>query len=329
MCYKVGLLSALLLAVLLFPPSLSAQGCCTAGASSLSGFESGVQTYRTLSLSLNYQYNSLTHVYEGTDRIEDPLNRTAEVAYFTVQGEYGLQPRLSVLLSLYFSDKSREITVQSGQGIGQFSETAKFRASGIGDLTLLTKYQIARSSITSPFGLALGGGATLPTGSYTKDQDGSQLSNDLQPGTGAIVLIGWGYSEYGFPELGLTAFIGGMYRYAGVNLDGYRIGDEVVTNIGAEKSIGEYLSASLVLRSRYALQDYANNRFLTATGGTFHDLMPALSYADGPSSARIFGQVPVYRNVRGIQLTSSYLLGAEYRYVFDFRSLVDVIMPEL
>jgi hypothetical protein len=295
----------------------------------LGGFVSGVQKYRTLSLSADYQYISLTDAYQGSENIEDPLHRTAEVAYFMVQGEYGLQPRLSVLFSLHFSDKSREITVQSAQGTSQFTETAKFRATGIGDLTLLAKFQAVRTSVTSPFGLALGAGAVLPTGSYTKEQDGARLSIDLQPGTGAIVLIGWGHAEYGFPGIGLTIFASGMYRYAGANLDGYRIGDEINTTLGAEQQIGEYLAASLSVRSRYAAEDYANDRFLNGTGGTFHDLMPGLAYEDGPSMARIFAQLPLYRNVRGIQLTASYLLGVEYRHTFDFRDIVDLVVPEL
>jgi hypothetical protein len=121
----------------------------------------------------------------------------------------------------------------------------------------------------------------------------------------------------------------GMYRYATANLDGYRIGDEINTSLSVEKGLGEHFAASLVLRSRYSMKDYADTRFLGGTGGTFHDLMVGTSYADGPSTARVFGQVPVYRNVAGIQLTPTYLLGVEYRYVFDFRDLVDVIMPEL
>jgi len=306
-----------------------AQGCCTAGASSLGGFESAIQPYKTLALSANYQYNSLTETYQDRNNIEDPLKRTAEVAYFTFQLEYGLQPRLSILASLYYSDKNRELTVQSGQGTGVFTEAAKFRGSGIGDLIILGKYQLIPSTLTLPFGLALGGGASLPTGSFTDEQNGSQLSIDLQPGTGGTTLIVWGLATYSLPEDGLHFFLTGTYRYAASNLNGYRIGDEILVNVGGEKSLGENFSALLLLRSRFAQKDFATGRFLIGTGGTYYDVMPALSYLEGPSTARIFGQLPVYRNVRGIQLTVTYLLGVEYRYTFDFRDIVDVIVPEI
>ena len=310
-------LSALIVFLFLHVQHSVSQGCCTVGASSLGGFNRSVLPEATLAVSADYQYNSLTQAYTGTENIEDPLRRTAEVAYFTLRSEFGLQPRLSILASLYYSDKSRELTVQSGQGSASFEETAKFRGSGIGDLTLLAKYQMVRSTVASPFGLAIGGGASLPTGSYTEEQDGSQLSIDLQPGTGATTLIGWSFATYDFLEIGLHTFLMGMYRYAGPNLDGYRIGDEILANIGIEKSIGEYFSASLLIRSRFANEDFAGGRFLTGTGGTYHDLMGGIAYSEGASTVRIVAQIPLYRNVRGIQLTTTYMLGVEYRYTVD------------
>lgn len=326
-----GLRTGFFVLLILLHPGRScshAQGCCTAGASSLGGFETGVLPYKTLTLALNYQYNSLTSAYEGNQMVDDPLRRTATVSYVTMQMEYGLQPRLSLLASLYFSDKVREITVQSGQGTGVFTETVEFRGSGLGDMTLLAKYRLS-GSITEPFGLSMGGGMTLPTGSYTEEQDGSQLSIDLQPGTGALSALAWTHAGYRWAEIGLGVYVSGMYRYATANPDGYRLGDEITTGLGAEKGVGEFFTTSLYLRSRFALEDYADGRFLNGTGGTFHDLMASVTYADGPSTFRLFGQVPLYRNVRGIQVTTAYLLGAEYRYSVDFRGVVDAVLPEL
>jgi hypothetical protein len=121
-----------------------------------------------------------------------------------------------------------------------------------------------------------------------------------------------------FPELGLNVFVAATYRYSGTNFDGYRIGDEIVASSGCKYSMSEYFAAVMLLRSRFALQDYANRRTLSATGGTYHDIMPAIVYVDGPSHFRAFAQLPLYRNVRGIQLTLSYLLGIEYSYTIDF-----------
>lgn len=302
------------------PEVAFAQGCCTVGASSVHGLENGVQSYQTLRLGLNYQFNSVARAYSERERIDDPLRRTASVSYFSIYSEYGLAPRVSVYASLLFSDKKREITVTNANS--RFAETATFGASGIGDMILLAKYQIVRPSILSPFELSLGGGASLPTGSFAKEQNNAQLSIDLQPGTGSTVLIGWLHAMRSFPEQSIHLFATATYRYAGTNLDAYRIGDELVVGIGAEYSIDEHFAGSLTLRSRFAAQDYANRRTLNATGGTYHDLMPSLSYGEGASHIRVFGQIPIYRNVRGIQLTLAYLLGIEYGYSFDFSDLV-------
>jgi hypothetical protein len=132
-----------------------------------------------------------------------------------------------------------------------------------------------------------------------------------------------------FQEIGLRIVATANYRYAGTNLDGYRFGDEVLLHLGTEYSVTEHVSGSLYLRGRFAQQDYASRRTLSATGGSFFDLMPGIGYNDGPSFARVFGQIPLYRNVRGIQSTITYMLGVEYKYTFDFRGLMDMIAPEL
>jgi hypothetical protein len=309
--------SAILVVICVAPERGQGQGCCTVGASSLGGLESGVQPFRTLTAGLNYQFNSLTRAFQGRERIDDPLRRVATVSYLTLQMELGLAPFVSLLLSFPYSDKSREITVRTGTGDQQ---TALFRGTGAGDVTVLAKYQLISPGIVSPFELAVGGGASLPTGSFTQEQDGSQLSIDLQPGTGAVSVIGWMFALRSVPSVGVTVSAAVQYRYSGTNFDGYRLGDELVVNTGGEYQLTSYLRSALHVRARFAGQDYANRRVLNATGGTYYDLMPGLTYAEGPSVVRAFGQLPLYRNVRGIQLTLSYLLGVEYRYTFDFRT---------
>ncbi len=268
-----------------------------------------------LTLGLNYQFNSLTHAYNERMRIDDPLQRTASVSYFTLFAEYGIAPRVSVLATLGFSDKSREITVRNS--ITGFNETSKFEASGINDALLFVKYQLVPVSITAPFGMAAGVGASLPTGSYTKERNGVQLSIDLQPGTGAPALYGWVHATRFFPYAGIEVMGALTYKYSASNLDGYRIGDEFLLVLGGEYRLDDHFGILLQMRSRFAMQDFANRRVLSATGGTYHDLLPSLTYRDGASFVRVFGQLPVYRNVRGIQLALTYLLGLEYSYSLD------------
>lgn len=304
---------------------LLAQGCCTAGASSLGTFDGGMQTYRTLAVTLNYQFTSLTSTYRGHDRIADPLSRTADVGYLTLAAEYGLQPDLSLAASLNYSGKNREITVQSGAAGNRFPETASFSGSGFGDILLLAKYRIIRSSISQPVELSIGGGARVPTGSFTDEQNGARLSIDLQPGTGAVDVLAWLFVMKAIPESGFRFYTSWLYKYAGTNFDSYRIGDEIVGSIGGVYTLTGNFSGSLALRSRFAWQDYANRRVLLATGGTYHDILPAILYGEGSVAVRLFAQFPLYRNVRGIQLTPTHMLGLELMYTMDFRTPFDLL----
>lgn len=292
------------------------------GAASLGGMTGGVLKHRRLAIGINYQFNSLTTAYQGTQRIADPLQRTASVSYFALQIEYGIVPGISLYAALPFADKNREITVRSA--VTGLSETASFGSSGIADATVLAKYQLIKPTITSPWEVAVGGGVSLPTGSFTNEQNNAQLSIDLQPGSGALAVLAWAFTAFSFPEAGTRIIGSAAYRYAGTNFDGYRIGDEVVTDLGSEFSFDEHFVLSLLVRSRFAWQDFASRRILSATGGTYHDVLPSLSYDDGPSHVRAFAQVPLYRNVRGIQLTVSAMLGVEYSYSFDWGTNADV-----
>ena len=314
---QVLLSVAIIFFLLLASLQSRAQGCCTVGASSLGGLESGVQREHTWSIALGYQSNSVTQAYQGTQKIADPLRRTADVRYLTVQSEYGLLDRLSVLASINYSDKTRELTITRGSGSSRTEQTASFRGTGIGDLLVVVKYSLLQPTLPKPFGIAIGMGASLPTGSFTKDQNGSQLSIDLQPVTGAAALLSWLFVSRGFPEVGLQFFLSSTYRYAGTNFDGYRLGDEVLATFLAEKSINENFSGFIALRSRFAQKDHAGRRFLIGTGGSYHDFLPGIGYAEGASSVRIFAQLPLYRNVRGIQLAPAYMPGVEFRYQFE------------
>ena len=180
------------------------------------------------------------------------------------------------------------------------------------------KFEIITPSIISPFGVAIGGGAKLPTGTFEEEKNGTRLSIDLQPGTGATDLLLWGHLLYSFPSLSLSFNGNFLYRYAGVNLDNYRYGDELLASINGSYALAQFIAVNLQLKGRFADKDYWNGRFLPSTGGTYLDLTPSLIYFEGKFSLRVFVQLPLYRDVLGIQLAVTEMLGTELAYNFDF-----------
>lgn len=294
-----------------------AQGCCTAGSSSPGLLDGGVVTFGVLRLTAGYQHTSLTSAWEGQMSVQDPLERVATVAYATLSGEYGLLPGLSLGLGVPVADRSREIVVRDAQG--RNPEAVRFGAAGPGDVLAMVKFRVAGRGLPHPWHLDAGGGVALPTGSHTREQDNAQLALDLQPGTGALQVLAWVSGAVAWPAVGLEVRMGAWYRYAGVNLDGYRLGDELAVSGGVEKGVGEYFSIGAGIRTRIAARDFASRRVLPATGGVWHDLEPGVSYRDGASAVRVFGMLPLYRNVRGIQLAPAYAIGLAYRHELDLR----------
>lgn len=309
--------SALLLKIILiiFSAKIFPQACCTVGTSVSSGVERSVIKYKNLSAAFSFQNNILNNTYQSTNQIEDPLNRKSSVSDFILELEYGLAERVSLLIVGGYTNKSRTTTITDPEI--NSSEEITFTGNGFTDIVILGKYEIVVPDIILPLGATIGAGAKLPTGSYQLEKNGTRLSIDLQPGTGASDLLLWGHINYAFPILRIAINANALYRYTGTNIYNYRYGDEVLTSINGTYGIADFLAINLQLKGRYADRDYWDGRFLPSTGGTYIDLTPSLIYFEGNFNLRILAQFPLYRNVEGIQLTVSEKLGAEIRYLFD------------
>jgi hypothetical protein len=294
------------------------QGCCTAGTSSLGGVDRSVIAKDNLSVMLGFDYNYLGSAYNSRNEISDPLNRTATVSYFSFQLEYGISEKVSVMGITNFNIRERNITVTSV--VDDTQQELTFNGQGFGDIVLLGKYEIITPNFFSPLALAIGGGVKLPTGNFRVEDNGTRLAIDLQPGTGATDALLWSYLSNSFRSINLLLYGNLLYRYPGTNLEGYRVGDELLVVLGADYGVTEYFSLTLQLRSRFAEPDFAGGRKLPSTGSTSYDLYPYLNYIEGKFSLRIYTQIPLYRNMRGIQLTVSQVLAVQLQYFFDFSS---------
>ncbi|MBU2445785.1 MAG: hypothetical protein KJ666_09490 [Bacteroidetes bacterium] len=296
---------------------IHSQACCTAGTSSLGGVFRSIVPVNNLSIIAGYENNYLGASFDGRKKIYDPLKRSATVSYLTLQVEYGISEKVSVLAITSYTYRERNTTVTSPSD--NSLQDVKFSGQGFGDIILLGKYEIVTPDFFSPFVFAVGGGAKLPVGDFRKEDNGSRLPIDLQPGTGAPDLLLWSYLSNSFTSLSLSIYGNLLYRYAGTNLQGYKIGDELLVALGANYNFTEYLTFSLQLRSRFANADYAR-RTLPSTGGTSSDLFIYLNYIEGKYLLGVYTMVPLYRNTRGIQLTNSQVLGVQLQYLVDLNN---------
>jgi hypothetical protein len=301
--------------ILLFAAKLFSQACCAVGTSVSSGVERGVIPENNFSAALTYQHNILNDTYRGNENINDPLNRKSTVNDFYLELEYGLVEKVSVLLMGGYTNKSRTTTFFDSEL--KTNKEITFTGQGLTDIVILGKYELISPNILSPLSINIGGGAKLPTGSYERENNGTRLSIDLQPGTGATDLLLWAHAAYSFPSINLAFSLNSLYRYTGSNLDNYRFGDELLASLNSTYSVADFLGINLQWLARFSDKDFWNGRFLPSTGGTFIDLTPSVVYSEGSFNLRVFFQLPVYRNVDGIQLAVSEKLGAEVRYLFN------------
>jgi hypothetical protein len=285
------------------------------GTSVSSGAERGVIPAKNLSSAIMFQHNILNDTYQGSENIEDPLNRKSTVSDFYLELEYGLAEKVSILIVGGYTNKGRTTTFFDNET--NTNKEITFTGQGMTDLVILGKYELISPNIISPLSINVGAGAKLPTGNYEQENEGTRLSIDLQPGTGATDLILWGHASYSFPSLNLAFNLNSLYRYTGSNLDNYRYGDELIASVNGTYGVADFLGVNLQLKGRFSDSDFWNNRYLPSTGGTYIDLTPSLIYREGYFQLRVMVQIPIHRNVQGIQLVVSERLGAEVRYLFD------------
>lgn len=304
-----NILLLMIIIFLLIVNNSSAQGCCTVGSSSFGGLERGITSKGTIKLGLGYLTNNLNTTYNGNNSIPDPLDRTALVTVYNFELEFGITENISILFISGYTFKKRETAIFAVNNIS--IEKVSFKENGVTDVTLLAKYELLNPTIISPFGITIGGGVKLPVGMNNKKDNGTRLPIDLQPGTGSVDVLFWGNIYKGFPSLDFSIASSFFYKYAGSNLDGYKFGDEYVLSIMGEYYLVDYLTLSLNLKSRFSRQDFSSGRFLPSTGGSYLDVMPGIIYYEGSTQIKVFYQLPLYRNVRGIQLTTSNAMGIE------------------
>lgn len=312
---KIFLIVVTVVTMLSFSNSY-AQGCCTSGSTFLGGLERGGINYGSLKVSLGYEFDNVNSSFNGSAKIVDPFGRKADVQNISLTAEYGLTDRLSVMIiPTLMVVKNREITVKDSANV---SVKKTFSGTGFGDVILFGKYRITKLSLLNTFELDLGFGVKLPTGSFTKEENGTRLPIDLQPGNGAIELIGSLYGIKQFPKIKMNLLGNVLYRYIGANFNGYKIGDEFYASIFANYNLIEFLSASIGVRARFAKQDFSEVRLLPSTGGQSYFLIPGLIYHEGPWTLNAYYQIPIYRKITGIQLTVSEVIGVEFGYIFNF-----------
>ncbi len=283
------------------------QACCSAGSPLLGSLDVSNTSEGILQVGLTYEFNSLQDVYARTVRLDDDF-RERRVNSFLLVVNYGLTERISLSTLFTFINQSRNIS-----SLGDL--TSRLNTGGLSDGIILVKYNFIPLSLIDQIELTLGVGAKLPIGNSTLRSDGILIPADMQPGTGAWDGVLWGYFSKGFmPALPLNGFLNVSYRLNGTNnrfgdnfQQGYTFGNELFVNLGAGYRTDTFFDFTLMLRFRNTTPDKFDGGQIPNTGGNWLYFVPGVNGKISDNfTARLSGQIPLYRNLTGTQLTTTY-----------------------
>jgi len=273
----------------------------------------------TAKLDLRYEFVDQKHLREGTRRIgaaEDPNDpaesRTINRNLVTTL-DYALTKNWAASVSAPAVSRSHShIADPTGTAT---QETWNF--TKVGDARVLGHYRF--DSAGGPavnYGLSFG--LKLPTGDYKVMNDGGvPAERMLQPGTGSTDAIAGGY--YAAPGFHPDSswFAQGLLQWAVGTKDEYRPGNQYQVNLGYRYPIGQELQGLLQLNALVRGHDSGANAEPDLSGSKTVFLSPGLSCAlTHDFQIYSFLQLPIYRQVNGVQLSAdwAFVAGATLRF---------------
>ncbi len=221
---------------------------------------------------------------------------------------YAPSDRLQLSLAVPFVERRHDHLASShqhaGSPVSQHNVTPEsWDIRGLGDVLLQARAEIGHSNLWAI------GGVKLPTGATDRansDDEAGELP--IQPGSGTTDgLVGLSYE-------GGRLLASATYQFRGGESHGYRLGNELQLSAGGAYPLAPRFDVLLQLNSRFRARDSGEDAEFT--GGTFVYASPGIRFSTGRGAVYALVQLPVYQDVRGIQLTSgaNYIAGVQTRF---------------
>ncbi|MEM1321881.1 MAG: hypothetical protein AAGG75_16595 [Bacteroidota bacterium] len=297
-------------------PTLSwSQACCSGGTPLAANLGVAGIDSRQLALRLTYDYNTQRDLVSNTRKLDDD-RRTRNTHAVLLQGRYGFSKRWSGIL--IFSWVRQEEENQSLTGASSFT-----KAEGIGDLIGLLQYEALAKG---DWRMQVAGGLKAPLGrtDVADELTGFPLNADMQPGTGSWDVLGvLNLSRENLFKPGLTLITTATYRLTTEDLrfegqQRYEFGNEwqILFGFSDQYVLGPRLFyPQLMVRYRQTAIDLTNGFNTPNTGGEWVHLVPGFQLGLNEALQLNFAaELPVFRKLRGTQLTTSYRMTAGMTY---------------
>jgi len=315
--YKIHLTVFLL--IISFCVKTMAQTCCSAGAPLTSSFDvsSGEKGF---TFHLSHEYKSVNLLIDNNQRLtNDPRTRNGQNTLFKV--DFNLNDKWAFSAFLPFVTQNRQ-TISEAQG-----------AFGMGDLTLLSQYTLPTGDNAQ---LKFAGGVKLPTGNKNIAGDqGIILSPDMQSGTGSYDFIGriaTVHQHLFAKNLSFQAAL--AYRLNGTNP---HFGDPSGNGgrqfkFGDESTLSPTFTYLIFTKSWFIMPEFGLQFRHTApnreqgvnspnSGGFWVNAPLGLRLLPNQKlTIRLFGEVPLTRQLQGLQITTDYAAGIHFSYKLNLKN---------
>lgn len=294
---------------------LSAQACCSGGSPISSNIRLNQMDTSILRIGFTYEYNFLKDLVNGSTKLEDSNRSRINHAYFT-NIQVQINPELNIRVLLPYITQIENVFTQN-------QLTFSRSISGVSDLVVLLQQTLIKNKNTQIYG---GLGIKLPTGPNNRlRENGVLLAADLQPGTGSWDFIPavqlFQQKIFGpFWDLGVSA----SYRMTTVadRLNGtqkYQFGNELLVRAGLYHHLflfEKFSKLGFLFGVRNTLADQTNSFDTPNTSGTWVNFIPSYQYFLSKNLNVVFnGELPLWRNLKGTQLTTSFRIGISFNYV--------------
>ena len=326
---------------LLFQSFAFSQGCCSGGGSNpiAGGTATGVLQKYQMEVSLNYQNNTSSTFFEGTEEVsQEGIYDKLSSEYLFLRTDYGISKKLTLSLATgYHLNKT----------LSYKGQDTSASSSGMGDIIIFPRYDIyneTKGNIRSE--ITLGIGLKIPIGSHTDTVDFSRsnaieyLPSTLQLSTGGadIMLYAFFFREY--KKQKLILFANSLYIRKGYNSLDDKFGDYTSVSLFASKTFfrkwglttqlkGEQIGQLNAKQSK--LDRFENNTddfLIDFEAGSWNDkkdntgaekliFIPQISYTQNSITFFATSEIPLYQNLKGVQFASQnqFTIGINYRFL--------------
>lgn len=292
--------------------------CCGAGNPiSISGADSNIKK-KHMQISLDYRHSYSDTYYEGNRKYEGSFyGQLSDASYdFLNLGiAYGITKRWTVQTQLgYYVDKQENFKDPS---------LPDARVNGIGDLSLSTSY-VAYTNPQKGIELVPFVAVKFPVGKFDCENNGVKLPISMQPSSGSYKYSAGFYFYSNLSERWyVTSY--NLFEYAqrivSKNFN-YKYGNLTYLNAAAYFKVFDFMTLGANLSYEYMSRSKDEYGFLDGTSYQLMKIAPQILIRPVKQFHMVVSaDIPVWRNVSGIQMSNKWAMQVKLIYDINFYNI--------